>query len=132
MLTFQINVERPPHICSLDCISHPTAPFLSVLDAAQQALEDLFTPEETVLAHIQGQLPYPTHNHVHFSRIIGLMQSHLYFTDMLLSDEKCLEVTSHHHYFCNANDILHDSSLNQHELPLSRHGCNSEMHVDQP
>ena len=88
LILCQIGTERPLHICSYDCDSHFQPHFTSILDATQFALQDLFSPPETILRYIREPLSYPTQDHIRLSRVVGLTQHKLYFTDSLLPEEK--------------------------------------------
>jgi hypothetical protein len=90
----QVGTERPLHICSYDCDSHFQPHFISVLEAAQLALRDLFSPPEAILRYIREPLSYPTQDHIRLSRVIGLTQHNLYFSDTLLPEETRIEVRS--------------------------------------
>jgi len=76
------------HICSYECNSHFQPPFTSVVEDARRALNDLFSPPESILQYIRDPISYPTQDHIRLSRVIGLVQHNLYFSDMLLSEEK--------------------------------------------
>ena len=84
----QIGTERPLHICSYDCDSHFQPHFESVLEDAQLTLQNLFSPQDTILRYIREPLSYPTQDHIRLSRVIGFTQHKLYFTDSLLPEEK--------------------------------------------
>jgi hypothetical protein len=87
-----MNIERSMHICSSHCEDHIQPSFLSVLDIAQHTMEDLFSPPEGLLPYVRGSLPYPTQDQIRLSRIIGLTQFYLYFSDMMLSEQTRLQV----------------------------------------
>ena len=88
----QMNVNRPIHICSFDCEVHIQPSFHSVLDIARHTLDKLFSPPETLLPYIGGTLTYPTQDQIRLSRIIGLTQFYLYFSDIALEEEPRLQV----------------------------------------
>jgi hypothetical protein len=94
ILLCQVGVERPIHICSRYCDSHFKPPFKSIVQDAHRALNGLFSPPESVLKHIREPLSYPTQDHIRLSRVIGLVQHNLYFSDTLSPEVKRIQVRS--------------------------------------
>jgi hypothetical protein len=90
---WQMNIDLCLHICSPNCASHVQPSFQSLVNAARDALLDLFSSPESLLGCIQ-EINYPTQNQLFLARVVGLTQFKLYFSYLLLSRERKTEVGS--------------------------------------
>ena len=93
ILDEQMNIYRSLHLCSSGCVSHVQPSFQSLVDAARDALQNLFSPVEGLLGCVRD-IPstYPTQEQLFHARIIGLTQFKLYFSYLLLTKEEKTEV----------------------------------------
>jgi hypothetical protein len=93
LTSLQMNITKSLHICSFDCTSHVQTPFQSWVDAAVDALQNLFSPKEGLLSYIRDMpTKYPTQEQLMLARIVGLTLFKLYFSYLLLSEERKAEV----------------------------------------
>jgi len=92
---WQMNIYKCLHVCSLTCDSHVQPSFQSLVHAARDALQKLFSPLENLLDCIQEMPPtYPTRDQLFLSRVVGLTQFKLYFSYLLLSRDMKTKVNS--------------------------------------
>ena len=88
-----MNIFKCLHLCSSDCVSHVQPSFQSLVDAARDALQNLFSPVERLLEYIRDvPSTYPTQEQLFHARVIGLTQFKLYFSYLLLTKEEKTEV----------------------------------------
>lgn len=67
--------------------------FRSLVDAARDALQKLFSPLESLLGCTQEMAPtYPTPDELFLARVVGLAQFKFYFSYLLLSRDMKTEV----------------------------------------
>jgi hypothetical protein len=91
---WQMEITSCLHVCSPTCTTHFQPSFQSLLQAAQDALENLFSPLEARLRNGHDMSPiYPTCDQLFFSRIIGLIFYKLYVSNALLPKEKVQQVS---------------------------------------
>lgn len=58
---------------------------------ARHTIDELFCPE-SLPPYVRGTLAYPTQDQIRLSRIIGLTQFYLYFSDMVLAEGTRLQL----------------------------------------
>ena len=85
----QVNINRPIHVCSFDCVSHIQPSFDSILQAAQDALRKLFPPPESTVCYMDDILcSYPTQEHLFLTRVVGMALFKQYSSCLLATEEQ--------------------------------------------
>jgi hypothetical protein len=65
-----------------------------MVDAARDALQTLFSPQEGLLSYIrEAPEKYPTREQLRLTRVVGLTQFKLYFSYLLLPRERKTEAS---------------------------------------
>jgi hypothetical protein len=91
----QMGIESSIHICSLHCKSHVQPTWEALIATARDALDNLFLPPTRLLRCIRESPPdYPTREHLFYARLVGLTQFYIYFSYLVMPEDKRNEVSS--------------------------------------